>query len=137
MLSFQDVDSCSSHIDDLYSVENDKCLDAVMYVAHFVHTFCLLSLICNDDFPCRRIKNMIIGSNKQKDAIIQQGIVPRLIQLLGDDGGDENFKLEVIAVIGSLACGDENHIKSLTIAGVVPFLLNSKLSRSPRGLCHA
>lgn len=31
----------------------------------------------------------------------------------------------VIAVIGSLARGDENHIKSLTAAGVIPFLLNS------------
>lgn len=33
----------------------------------------------------------------------------------------------VIAVIGSLARGDENHIKSLTAAGVIPFLLNSNI----------
>lgn len=37
----------------------------------------------------------------------------------------------VIAVIGSLARGDENHVKSLTGAGVIPFLLNSK------PLCHS
>lgn len=33
----------------------------------------------------------------------------------------------MIAVIGSLARGDENHIKSLTAAGVIPFLLNSNV----------
>ena len=37
---------------------------------------------------------MIIGSNKQKDAIIQQGITPRLIQLLGDPSGGDELKLE-------------------------------------------
>ena len=67
---------------------------------------------------------MIIGSNKQKDAIIQQGIIPRLIQLLGEHNND-HFKLEIIAVIGSLARGDENHVQTLTSAGVIPFLLNS------------
>ena len=94
---------------------------------------------------------MIIGSNKQKDNIVQQGMVPRLIQLLGDPIASDELKLEgqinkmftqpkdydnlmliclflipVITVIGSLARGDENHIKSLTSAGVIPFLLNSK-----------
>lgn len=76
--------------------------------------------------------------------IIQQGITPRLMQLLDDPIGGDDLKLEgkclcfyalhvhkphfvlvVIAVIGSLARGDENHIKSLTTAGVIPFLLNS------------
>ncbi len=37
---------------------------------------------------------MIIGSNKQKDAIIQQGITPRLIQLLDDPSGGDELKLE-------------------------------------------
>ena len=94
---------------------------------------------------------MIIGSNKAKNMIIQQGITPRLIQLLDDPIGGDDLKLEgkyitlsinvwqylnlmefswsivVIAVIGSLARGDENHIKSLTAAGVIPFLLNSNV----------
>lgn len=69
---------------------------------------------------------MIIGSNKAKNMIIQQGVTPRLIQLLDDPVGNDHLKLEVIAVIGSLARGDEGHIKALTAAGVIPFLLNSK-----------
>lgn len=41
---------------------------------------------------------MIIGSNKQKDTIIQQGITPRLIQLLDDPSGGDELKLEGILV---------------------------------------
>ncbi|KAK4012721.1 armadillo repeat-containing protein 8 isoform X2 [Daphnia magna] len=100
--SLMDVESCNSYVDNLYDVDSAKCLDAVIY-----------------------IKNMIIGSNKAKNMIIQQGITPRLIQLLDDPIGGDDLKLEVIAVIGSLARGDENHIKSLTAAGVIPFLLNN------------
>jgi len=102
MQSLMEVESCSSYVDNLYAIENEKCLNAVIY-----------------------IKNMIIGSNKQKDNIVQQGMVPRLIQLLGDPIASDELKLEVITVIGSLARGDENHIKSLTSAGVIPFLLNN------------
>jgi len=110
MQSLMEVGSCSSYVDNLYALENEKCLNAVIY-----------------------IKNMIIGSNKQKDNIVQQGMVPRLIQLIGDPHGSDKLKLEVIAVIGSLARGDENHIKSLTNAGVIPFLLNNiSLSTSPQ-----
>lgn len=37
---------------------------------------------------------MIIGSNKAKNMIIQQGITPRLIQLLDDPIGGDDLKLE-------------------------------------------
>lgn len=37
---------------------------------------------------------MIIGSNKQKDAIIQQGIIPRLVQLLNDPECNDDLRLE-------------------------------------------
>lgn len=37
---------------------------------------------------------MIIGSNKAKNMIIQQGITPRLIQLLDDPIGSDDLKLE-------------------------------------------
>ncbi len=37
---------------------------------------------------------MIIGSNKQKDAIVQQGITPRLVQLLNDPLCGDDLKLE-------------------------------------------
>jgi len=42
---------------------------------------------------------MIIGSNKQKDTIIQQGITPRLIQLLDDPAGGDELKLEGMPVL--------------------------------------
>ncbi len=37
---------------------------------------------------------MIIGSNKAKNMIIQQGITPRLIQLLDDPIGGDDLKLK-------------------------------------------
>lgn len=51
-------------------------------------------MIIQQLFFHRYIKNMIIGSNKAKNMIIQQGITPRLIQLLDDPIGGDDLKLE-------------------------------------------
>ncbi|KAF5272519.1 hypothetical protein FQR65_LT17361 [Abscondita terminalis] len=79
-MTFMDVENSRSYIDDLYSSEPDKCLT---------------SLIC--------IKNSVIGSNRQKESVIAQGIVPRLIQLLKDKNRKSAIRLESIVTIGSLA----------------------------------
>lgn len=70
------------------------------------------------------IKNSVIGSNRQKESVIAQGIVPRLIQLLQDKDMKLEVRLEAIITIGSLAKGTEEHIELLINCGTINYLLN-------------
>lgn len=97
----QDVESSRSYIDDLYSPDPEKCLN---------------SIIC--------IKNSVIGSNRQKESVIAQGIVPRLMQLLKDRNMPSSVRLEAAVTIGSLAKGTECHIELLISSGIVQLLLD-------------
>ncbi|XP_043502537.1 armadillo repeat-containing protein 8-like isoform X2 [Polistes fuscatus] len=82
MQPFMDVESSRSYIDELYSPDPHKCLQAI---------------IC--------LKNSVIGSNRQKGSVIAQGVVPRLLQLLGNSSGPlaERIQLESAVTLGSLA----------------------------------
>ncbi|XP_031347309.1 armadillo repeat-containing protein 8-like isoform X2 [Photinus pyralis] len=100
-MTFMDVEHSRSYIDDLYSSDPDKCLT---------------SLIC--------IKNSVIGSNRQKESVIAQGIVPRLIQLLKDRNRKAAIRLESVVTIGSLAKGTGEHVELLINCGTVPLLLD-------------
>lgn len=95
------MESSRSYIDDLYSSDPDKCLG---------------SIIC--------IKNSVIGSNRQKESVIAQGIVPRLMQLLQDKSMRNEVRLEAAVTIGSLAKGTEEHIELLINCGTITLLLN-------------
>lgn len=97
----QDVESSRSYIDALYSSDPEKCLN---------------SIIC--------IKNSVIGSNRQKESVITQGIVPRLMQLLKDKNMANAVRLEAAVTIGSLAKGTEEHIDLLIHSGTVQLLLD-------------
>lgn len=77
---------------------------------------CLNSLIC--------IKNSVIGSNRQKESVISQGIVPRLIQLLKDKNVKFPVRTESCIIIGSLAKGTEEHVELLINSGIVQILLD-------------
>ncbi|CAG9761724.1 unnamed protein product [Ceutorhynchus assimilis] len=98
--AFMTVESSRSYIDDLYSRDSDKCL---------------ASIIC--------IKNSVIGSNRQKESVIAQGIVSRLIYLLRDKNVKPELRIEAALTIGSLAKGTENHIELLIDSGIVQILL--------------
>lgn len=76
---------------------------------------CLNSLIC--------IKNSVIGSNRQKESVIAQGILPRLIQLLKDKNVKVAVRTEAAVTIGSLAKGTEEHVELLMNSGIVHILL--------------
>ncbi len=65
----------------------------------------------------------MIGSNKQKHLVIQQGIVPRLLILLQDPSTPPELKVHVGYTIGSLAKGSDSNKKELLDNGVVPVLL--------------
>ena len=80
------------------------------------------------------MKNSVIGSNKQKWAVISSGTVPRLLQILGrwlppaSPGINLNMELqrEAAITLGSLAKGDERHVSTLVDSGIVPLLISSK-----------
>ncbi|XP_015595203.1 armadillo repeat-containing protein 8 isoform X2 [Cephus cinctus] len=107
MQPFMDVESSRSYIDELYSPDPQKCLEAI---------------IC--------LKNSVIGSNRQKGSVIAQGVVPRLLQLLGDTSGTvgERVRLESSVTLGSLAKGTDQHVLALIDLGVVPLILQVLLS---------
>ncbi|XP_063976226.1 armadillo repeat-containing protein 8-like [Diachasmimorpha longicaudata] len=107
MQPFMDVESSRSYIDELYSPDPQKCLEAI---------------IC--------LKNSVIGSNRQKGSVIAQGVVPRLLQLLSDTSGSvgERIRLESVVTLGSLAKGTDQHVLALIDLGVVPLILQVLLS---------
>uniref|UniRef100_T1J6L0 Armadillo repeat-containing protein 8 n=1 Tax=Strigamia maritima TaxID=126957 RepID=T1J6L0_STRMM len=98
---YMDVESNRMYIDQLYSADQNQCLDAVI-----------------------QLKNSVIGSNKQKTCVIQMGVVSRLLQTLVDEKSSVDLLIEAAATLGSLAKGTDEHIKSLVDAGVVPLLLS-------------
>ncbi|XP_011862700.1 PREDICTED: armadillo repeat-containing protein 8-like isoform X2 [Vollenhovia emeryi] len=107
MQPYMDIESSRSYIDELYSPDAQKCLEAI---------------IC--------LKNSVIGSNRQKGSVIAQGVVPRLLQLLGDTSGTigDRIRLESAVTLGSLAKGTDQHVLALIDLGVVPLLLQVLLS---------
>lgn len=106
---FQNVESTRSYIDDLYSQDPDKCLASII-----------------------SIKNSVIGSNRQKESVIAQGIVPRLIYLLNDKNTKLDVRIEAAVTIGSLAKGTEDHIELLVNSGTIQILLDALEENEPR-----
>ncbi|KAI4471295.1 armadillo repeat-containing protein 8 [Holotrichia oblita] len=100
-LLFQNVESSRCYMDDLYSPDPDKCL---------------ASIVC--------IKNSVIGSNRQKQSIIAQGIVPRLTTLLRDKNMKLDVRYEAAVTMGSLAKGTTEHIDVLISNGIPDVLLD-------------
>ncbi|RZF32139.1 hypothetical protein LSTR_LSTR004002 [Laodelphax striatellus] len=113
-LDVKTVESCRSYIDELYSSDTQKCHQAI---------------IC--------LKNSVIGSNRQKGNVIAQGIVTRLMQLLGDTSLPADLRSEAAITLGSLAKGTLTHLKQLIDVGLVPVLLNSILTSDNNKLTEA
>ncbi|XP_074593051.1 armadillo repeat-containing protein 8 isoform X2 [Brevipalpus obovatus] len=89
-------------LESINSEDHDKCIKSIVY-----------------------IKNNVIGSNKQKEHIIELGVVPCLLNLLQADNVNEQLKYEIVAIICSLAKGTAAHIKALIDAGVVTILIRA------------
>ncbi|XP_077993472.1 armadillo repeat-containing protein 8-like [Glandiceps talaboti] len=71
----------------------------------------------------RQMKNIVIGSNKQKTNIILCGAVPKLLQIQTSLMSSPELLLESAVVLGSLAKGTSENIRSLLSADVIPILL--------------
>lgn len=100
------MENFRSYLDKLFSEDDDECFEAT-----------------------NQIKNLIIGSNRQKKFIIQQGVVPRLIHILQNDDKPLYLRLNVAIIIGSLAKGTEANVQDLDKFGTEEILL--KLALSP------
>ncbi|CAK1544927.1 unnamed protein product [Leptosia nina] len=97
---FMDIESSRSYIDELYSSDVTKVLEALI-----------------------TLKNSVIGSNRQKSSVIQQGIVPRLLQLMSEQNWDPNIRLEATITIGSLAKGTSENVNALVEQGAAVALV--------------
>ncbi|XP_061090129.1 armadillo repeat-containing protein 8 [Conger conger] len=73
------------------------------------------------------MKNAVIGNNKQKANLIVLGAVPRLLYLLQQTSSSAELRTECAVVLGSLAMGTENNIKSLVDCHIIPALLQGLL----------
>uniref|UniRef100_A0A672TDB8 Armadillo repeat-containing protein 8 n=1 Tax=Sinocyclocheilus grahami TaxID=75366 RepID=A0A672TDB8_SINGR len=73
------------------------------------------------------MKNAVIGNNKQKANLIVLGAVPRLLYLLQQSSSSLELRTECAVVLGSLAMGTENNIKSLVDCHIIPALLQGSL----------
>ncbi|XP_051564683.1 armadillo repeat-containing protein 8 isoform X4 [Myxocyprinus asiaticus] len=73
------------------------------------------------------MKNAVIGNNKQKANLIVLGAVPRLLYLLQQSSSSLDLRTECAVVLGSLAMGTENNIKSLVDCHIIPALLQGLL----------
>lgn len=69
----------------------------------------------------RRIKNSVIGSNRLKGMVLEQGVSCRLVALMNLSNGD--VAREAMIVVASLAKGTEQHLRLLIDANAVPILL--------------
>ncbi|CAB3247742.1 unnamed protein product [Arctia plantaginis] len=106
---FMDIESSRSYIDELYSSDPERIVEALVM-----------------------LKNSVIGSNRQKSSVIQQGVVPRLLQLMSDDTMDPIIKLEATITIGSLAKGTTENVRALVDQGAATALVNL-LKSAPLG----
>lgn len=74
----------------------------------------------------RQLKSTLIGSNKQKHAIIEQGVVPRLINMLSEPNSNPDLQINVAYTLGSIAKGMDIHLKALIDSGVVNVMLQCR-----------
>lgn len=70
----------------------------------------------------------MIGSLREKGAIIEQGVVARLLQMLKAPDSDIFLKTEITTVLNSLAKGFPEHAAALVQAGLLPVLWERKSS---------
>uniref|UniRef100_A0A8C4XR88 Armadillo repeat-containing protein 8 n=1 Tax=Falco tinnunculus TaxID=100819 RepID=A0A8C4XR88_FALTI len=104
--SLQEVTASSRHyVDRLFDLDPQKVLQGVI-----------------------DMKNAVIGNNKQKANLIVLGAVPRLLYLLQQETSSTELRTECAVVLGSLAMGTENNVKSLLDCHIIPALLQGLLS---------
>ena len=69
------------------------------------------------------LKNSVIGSQRQKNNIVEHGVIARLIHLLVDPEMNSKIKTDVVYILGSIINGSESNLKSLNEADLANILL--------------
>ena len=69
------------------------------------------------------LKNSVIGSQRQKNNIVEHGVIARLIHLLVDPDMNSKVKTDVVYILGSIINGSESNLKSLNEADLANILL--------------
>jgi len=100
-----EVEVFRSFIDNLYDNNDDKVGDAVI-----------------------TLKNAVIGSQRQKDTIIEQGVLARLVHLLVDPDISSKIKTDVVYILSSITNGSDSNIKCLNDVDIVTILLTGLVS---------
>lgn len=81
---------------------------------------------------------MVIGSNRQKSIAIKQGILPRILTLLGDVQLSDEIRKEACVVLGSLVKGTEENVSAVVDACSIPVLIRGILETGAKYVeCHA
>ncbi|XP_035661566.1 armadillo repeat-containing protein 8-like isoform X1 [Branchiostoma floridae] len=70
-----------------------------------------------------KLKNAVIGNNKQKFHMMSLGVVGRLLEFIQNERAAVGLRTESAIVLGSLAKGSQANVKRLVDSGVVPILL--------------
>ncbi|XP_064373126.1 armadillo repeat-containing protein 8 isoform X6 [Dromaius novaehollandiae] len=125
-------------IDYLTSIPRKSCkvscarlnLSSSIYCStvHIFSKYTFKTAFCKVSNNVRDMKNAVIGNNKQKANLIVLGAVPRLLYLLQQETSSTELRTECAVVLGSLAMGTENNVKSLLDCHIIPALLQGLLS---------
>ena len=70
---------------------------------------------------------MVIGSNRQKNQALRQGILPRLLELLRDNNVKGEIRQESCIILGSLVKGTTGNVREVVDASSVPTLVGGLL----------
>lgn len=99
-----------SYMDNLYDNNTDKVLGAVV-----------------------ELKNNVIGSQKQKELIVEQGVLARLVHLLVDPDMPSILKTEVVYILDSMLKGrSPSCVKVVADLELPPLLLGGLSSPDPQ-----
>ena len=71
---------------------------------------------------------MVIGSNRQKNLALRQGILPRILELVSDENVDRDIRLESCIILGSLVKGTVDNVREVVEAGAVRSLIGGSCS---------
>ncbi|XP_059488558.1 armadillo repeat-containing protein 8-like isoform X2 [Neocloeon triangulifer] len=104
MQPFVDPDNGRPFIEEIYSSDEAKCLNA---------------LIC--------LKNAVIGSNRQKGFVVQHGVVSRLVQIVSCESSPQSVRIEATIILGSIAKGADEHVRALVEMNLIPMLVKGIL----------
>ena len=113
-------------MDDLYDSKEEK----VRNIQNNKFQTQILFTIIQVRSAVATLKNSVIGSQRQKNNIVEHGVIARLIHLLVDPEMNSKIKTDVVYILGSIINGSETNLKSLNEADLANILLQVSIGHS-------